>query len=694
MAIAANDPGAGREGRSSYGTKSSRVLSDQDIVVKVNLKSKEATGWYDSRLSKERMRVLEYYNGTLPRKAHMGSASYVDPSVFDAVEMMKAQILEVFAGGDDIAQFDADQDMSVADCRAATQYCRYVLFQQNQGFQLFNNVITDALLARCGVVKIYWDECSEHVDEEFDGLQHDDAMALATQDDVEEFEAEQDEETGLYKGTLLRKKDRSKVCIEAMAPEEFLIEPRCVSLENAGYSGHRTLKTKADLLDMGYRKDLVERVHYDDARGLDLSPEVLARNAPVETVQALQNPIQPEMEKVMLYESYVRMQIDPKKGARLYKVVHAADVLFEYQEVNKTPFIVFNPIPAPHRFYGENYAARVIPFQNAKTVLVRSVLDHASISTNPRWQVVKGGLLNPREMIDNRLGGLVNVSREGTVSALEVPALNPFVFEIVKKLSDDQEQSTGISSLSQGLNKDAISKQNSQGLVDQLVTLSGQRQKIIARHFAYDFFVPLMLEIMRLVCAHEKKEKILEVAGQPIRITPEQWSQRTTCTVSMHLGYGEKEQAMAIYEKLYQGMSMDPILSQGFAYQGRMAMFHDAAKIKGVNITQYLLPPDQVKPPQPDPIKMTQAQAQQTSAQAAMLTAQANQEKDKRLEAFDAGRLQLEQGKLLVTSMDHDRTHDRQDAETAKKMEISEREMALEEQMRPEELKGIVAPNP
>ena len=46
-----------------------------------------------------------------------------------------------------------------------------------------------------------------------------------------------------------------------------------------------------------------------------------------------------------------------------------------------------------------SYAARVIPFQNASTVLTRSVLDHASITTNPRWAVVQGGLINPREMV-------------------------------------------------------------------------------------------------------------------------------------------------------------------------------------------------------------------------------------------------------------------------------------------------------
>src|SRR5882672_6858307 len=90
---------------------SSDLLSDEEIVTKVAQKSHEAVGWYDSRLSKERLRVIEYYNGSLPIKTHPGSSSYISTDVYDAVSMMKAQVLEVFAGGDDIAQFDADQDM-------------------------------------------------------------------------------------------------------------------------------------------------------------------------------------------------------------------------------------------------------------------------------------------------------------------------------------------------------------------------------------------------------------------------------------------------------------------------------------------------------------------------------------------------------------------------------------------------------
>ena len=59
--------------------------------------------------------------------------------------------------------------------------------------------------------------------------------------------------------------------------------------------------------------------------------------------------------------------------------------------------------------------------------------------------------------------------------------LNPFVFQTIKMLDEDKEDNTGVSRMSQGTNKDAVSKQNSAAMIEQLATMSQQRQKIIAR---------------------------------------------------------------------------------------------------------------------------------------------------------------------------------------------------------------------
>ena len=90
--------------------------------------------------------------------------------------------------------------------------------------------------------------------------------------------------------------------------------------------------------------------------------------------------------------------------------------------------------------------------------------------------VTKGSLTNPRELIDNRVGGLVNVTRPDAVTPMPQAPLNPFIFQTIKLLDESAEETSSISSLSTGLNKDAISKQNSQGMVEQLVNMSQQHE--------------------------------------------------------------------------------------------------------------------------------------------------------------------------------------------------------------------------
>ena len=674
-------------------SKKTSVMDDAEIMTRVLSKATDAVGWFDSKLSRERERVLNYYNGLYPKRSNDGSSSYISTDVYDSVETLKATLLETFSGGDEIAQFDPDQDMAMNDCRIATKYARYVIFRENAGHEIFGGIIHDGLNARVGIAKVYWDEKYDYSDEEFEGLPYDHAHALASHEEVAEFDGTHDPDSDTYAGSLTRKKDSSHTCIDIIAPEEFIIAPRSKSIPKATYCGHRTMKTKAELIDMGHKKKVVNGLPTGQARDIDFSPEALARNNVVESNSAGDDPIQKELEVVLYYESYVRMQIDSKKGVRLYKICHVGDkMLDEPEEVDKAPFIVYVPLPIPHLFYGNNFAARVIPTQNARTVLMRGVLDHTAITTNPRWQVVSGGLMNPREMLENRMGGLVNVRRPDSVTALPQNALNPYVINVMELLTANNEKSTGQSALSTGMNKDAVSTQNSSALIDSMMKASGQRAKIAARNFAYGFFVPLMIEVVRLGIIHDKK-RVIDVAGEPLQVDPSTWTERKTCSVSMHLGYGELDKLAGEIEMAYEKMSKDPSLQQIFTLDNKYAMITDAFKAKRFpNADSYLTLPAKTQAPPPDPFKTRELDIKQQLATAALQQGQAAGDKNQKLLAIDSERINVDKAKLKLTSLDHDRTNDRHDLETANKIDIGQREIKMLEAHPPTEDKGIVAP--
>ena len=125
--------------------------------------------------------------------------------------------------------------------------------------------------------------------------------------------------------------------------------------------------------------------------------------------------------------------------------------------------------------------------------------------------------------------------------------LNPFIFQTIQQLEADKEETTGVSRLSQGLNKDAVSKQNSAAMVEQLASMSQQRQKIIARNFANTFLKPLYHKVYQLCVENEDSQKIVEMTGgEYVEIKPSDWASKRDVTVELALGYGEQEKEVSL----------------------------------------------------------------------------------------------------------------------------------------------------
>ena len=51
-----------------------RPLDDKEILNLVDQNVRLSTGYYDSELSRERKKVIDYYNGILPRPTHEGNS--------------------------------------------------------------------------------------------------------------------------------------------------------------------------------------------------------------------------------------------------------------------------------------------------------------------------------------------------------------------------------------------------------------------------------------------------------------------------------------------------------------------------------------------------------------------------------------------------------------------------------------------
>ncbi len=667
-------------------------LDDNDIVTILESNIKTSVGYYDSELSKERKKVTEYYNATLPRPAHDGNSKFVSQDVYDSVEALKAALLETFAAGNNIVKFAPQNADDVETAEICSKYTDYVMFRQNDAFSVMNSAIHDGLTSRVGVAKVFWDQREEIVEEEFNDLNQDELDMLLAQDNVELGDSETNE-VGLISGTILTSRDTSQVSIESLAPEEFLIEPQAKSLDEVNFVAHRTRKTLTELREMGYSEELLSQIGSDhEDVEVETDPEVLARFESIGASRGSDSKgYQDQVRDIMVYECYVMLDKEGTGIAYLYKVCKAGNIILECTEVDRKPFIVFTPLPIPHAFYGSNFASKVIATQNARTILTRSILDHAVITNNPRYMVVKGGLTNPRELIDNRVGGLVNVSRPDAIAPMPQAPLNPFIFQTLQMLDEDKEDTTGVSKLSQGLNKDAISKQNSAAMVEQLATMSQQRQKIIARNFANQFLKPLFHEVYRLVVENEQYEKVVDIAGNFVEIDPTNWKEKRDVMVELKLGYGEQERDAAKFMQLHSLFSQDPNLQPMYQLPNRYNMMKEALQKQGIlNVEEFLTPPDQLPPPQPNPVEQMQTEMAQKQLELQERQQELNEMKMQIDAQMTGMKLELEKMKAESSHALSSDNQDLKEEQFAHKKYIDESE--LEVLKRTQDVRGIASP--
>ncbi len=666
-------------------------MTDEDILTALEANVRDSVGYSDSKLSQERENVLRYYHGALPLPHHSGNSKYVSMDVYDTVESTKAQMLEVYSGGTNIVEFTPQGEDDVEKCHEASAYTDYVIWRQNDAYGIFSDVIQDGLLARVGIVKVYWEDYYEEMDEEFEDITEDDLPGILGDEDVEIQEITQDPDTLTLSGTITRRTNKSQVCIDPVPPEEFLISKDATTTADALFQAQRTETTQGELIKRGFKKSLVSKIQTDDSTPWNPERQARLNNLGFERGDR-DTAYDESSRKLTVYEAYIQLDVDGNGTPRLWKFTYSGQVILDRQQVKRAPFIAWVPLPLPHSFLGSNFAKLVIPIQNARTVLMRGILDHTVKTNNPRTVVVKGALVNPRELLDNRMGGVLNVTRPDGIFPEQQAPLNPFVYQTIELLDADKEDTTGISKLSQGLNKDAISKQNSEGMVENLVSLSMIRQKIIAKNFANQFVIPLYLEVYRLVLENEDRQKIVDVAGNWVEVNPQDWVERKDAQVALKLGYGEQERDAQETLGLHVLFSQDPKISPAYPKEKTYNLISKYLKLKGCkNVNDYLLPPDQTPDPPPPPeIMLKQQELQLKEREIAMKEKQSAS--DIQLANLDQ---QLERMSKMIDLMVSQREMERKEFEAKSKVEVAHRELDIIESQPADETKqsNIVSPN-
>jgi hypothetical protein len=114
------------------------------------------------------------------------------------------------------------------------------------------------------VLKVYYDDTPVYNTSFHSGLSEDQRAQLYEGDDVEVLAESEEQETGAdgvpvtsYACKIKTKVREGSFIVAALPPEEFLIHADAITTDDAAFTDHWTLKTRSDLVAMGYDKDTV-----------------------------------------------------------------------------------------------------------------------------------------------------------------------------------------------------------------------------------------------------------------------------------------------------------------------------------------------------------------------------------------------------------------------------------------------------
>jgi hypothetical protein len=157
-------------------------LALQDLRAMLsNEKASALAGMQDAALAADRADAMSYYRGDMSRDmpAQDGRSRAVSTDVADVIEGLMPNLMDIFAGSDEVVKFEPVGPEDEEAAQQETDYVNHVFMQMNDGFMTLYSFIKDALLQKVGIVKVWWEEHEQEERETYYDLTDDQFAMLA-----------------------------------------------------------------------------------------------------------------------------------------------------------------------------------------------------------------------------------------------------------------------------------------------------------------------------------------------------------------------------------------------------------------------------------------------------------------------------------------------------------------------------------
>lgn len=554
------------------------MLNDQEILnaVRAEAANTIGTSHTDSELGRQRSEAIDYYHGKMDDFPPLPGWSMVTMrDVFETIESIMPDLLDIFSSSEDIMEFMPEGEEDVDRAQEETDVVNHVFYQQNSGFLILYTFIKDALMAKNGFTKTWWEQKqSDEIEEYFDI--DDEAFAVLEDDDnIEITDVETiKKKTGEFAPSIIvddqgnpttgpeieivltthnvtakRSKDASQVRVQAIPPEEVAISREALSLQSASLVRHVPKHvTRTQLLELGVDPTKVNTLQTIGVRDTE---EELARDT-LFRHERHKKTINKANQRVDVADNYVRIDVNENGKSELWHVMTGSKdtVLLSKTRITRVPISTITPIIEPHQIFGTSIADLVIDIQRIRTFLVRAALDNAAATNNQR-PIISESASTPTTIDDilmNRPGSPIIVKGDVRAALTYAPNNNIAgdMVSLTQYFDTVRTERTGVQRFGQSMNPDAIRKDVSATEFAGTQADFLKATKLIARIFAETGLKDLMINIHHTLKSHSGDKKLsIRLNGTFTDVDPRSWINRTDMQINVGLGTGTKAEQIA-----------------------------------------------------------------------------------------------------------------------------------------------------
>jgi len=648
------------------------VMSEEQLQGVISAEIYDAISFIDDDIGGNRALATEYYYGQPFGDEEEGRSQVVSMDVRDTVQGILPSLMRIFFGPERVVEFTPQGPEDVQNAEQATDYVDFIFKRDNPGFKILHSAFKDALVRKAGIVKYWWDESVEVKAESFSMLDEQSMMMLTENPDVEISAVREypvpgtepmNEAQGImtpppmmYDVEIKRRIKTGKVKIEALPPEEFLIDRRAKSIDEATFVGHRTMKTVSDLVAMGYDYDEMVEVA-GNGNDFDNNQEYQARN-PFAVISTANNG-DPSSKSVLYIEGYLKVDFDGDGIAEMRRIctVGTGNKVLRNEIVDDRQFADFCPDPEPHTFFGMCPADVVMDIQRIKSNVQRGILDSLAQAIHPRTAIVEGQA-NMEDVLNTEVGAVIRMRAPGMVQPFTTPFVGQAAFPMLDYLDDIKQTRTGISKAAAGLDADAL-QSTTKAAVSATVNAAHQHIEMIARIFAETGLRKLFTGILKLVVENQDRARMVRLRNTFVPIDPRSWDSNMDVTVNVGVGDGTIEDRINILNQVAMRQEMliektgpnNPVVTIP-QYTNTLTKMLQLAGIKDSQNYFNQLPADFQLPP-PEAPRLTpeetlaQVQAQSIQADIQKKAAELQLDREKMIMSDDRERDRIEQDGIL-----------------------------------------------